>query len=105
MVGQFHDFKARVLDLFADIDESVDAGLHGDIRKLIDSIRGTLAKPDQQLGAWEAAELNDADQALQAGYARLALISVARAVAVSELADDEYVFGFKLARHRLDAEA
>lgn len=98
MNHQFKDLRGRTLKIFSGLDDSgIDESLR-DIGELIKEIRSSLTHQGQ-IGPWEAAELNDADLALEAGFPKLAFIAAVKAIAISQLGQDEYIYGFKSA-HR-----
>jgi len=104
MTTHFQILKIETLKIFSELDDMLSDQASVDVQELISTIREALARPDQQLGSWEAAELNDADHALEAGFQKLALISAAKAMAVSQLSRDEYAFGFRRARYGTQQE-
>lgn len=98
MTNSARDLRMRVLEMFSDLEDArYDGNLHA-ARDLLGKVRESLLPSGGQLGMWEASELNDAEQALEAGFPKIALIAAGKAIAVHQLSDSEYAFGFSVAR-------
>src|SRR4051812_25745013 len=94
MTNRFDDLRMQALKMFSSAEEPPYQGAFSDVRDLLGKVRESLSPPGQQLGMWETAELNDAEQALDAGFPKLALIAAGKAMAVYRLSEAEYAFGF-----------
>jgi hypothetical protein len=105
MTNQFGDLRMQALKMFSDAEEPPYQGTFSDVRDLLDKVRESLSPPGQQLGMWETAELNAAEQALDAGFPKLALIDAGKAMAVHRLSEAEYAFGFDSARRQKNTSA
>ena len=105
MKSKFRELNLQIVKMFSELDSAYYGGAFDGVQKFIDQVREVLAPQDQQIGLWEASELNHADCALRAGFPRLAMISVGKALAVHQLGADEYAFGFDQIRRGMAALA
>ena len=104
MKNRFGDLRMQTLRIFSDFEDAQHhEGTSDAVRDLVGKARESLLLPGQQLGVWETAELNNAEHALDAGFPRLALIAAAKALAVHQLSEAEYAFGFDSARRPVGA--
>lgn len=76
-----------------------------DIQILIEEAREDLSGTASRVGEWEEFELHQAHTLLDAGFARLAILSVGKAVAIQSLSREEYAFGLDLVRKQARAAA
>ena len=88
------------LELFSEsatmeIDHPLSRYQSDKINNLIEQVRQILAPGSEQIGVWESAELNIAEEALRAGFTKVALIAAANAMAVFQLEQEEYNYGYK----------
>jgi len=85
--------------MFVEERDLAEERMSYDVRSVIDDVRNALSPADEQVGVWEAIELNAADRALATGFPQLALIFTAKALAVFQLSPEEYKYGLDLLRH------
>lgn len=69
----------------------------------IENIRQSLLTDGRKLCAWEALELDNAYDFLDAGFPALAVFAAGRAQSISVLPPEEYNLGFDLCRKHIDA--
>ena len=92
----------QAMNILSDIGEAKNRNVFDHTQNLIDMIRYALSSSKQQLGVWEAMELNSANSALGAGFLKLAITFACRAIEVNSLSEAEYLFGFEAVRHHHD---
>ncbi|SRR5579859_169680 len=87
------------LDLVAcELDEHGYEGRSELLRALIAEARTSLTGSDGALGPWEKAELEYAEAAVNTNFLRLALTCIDKAIAVHNLPDQDYEYGFNYGR-------
>lgn len=69
----------------------------------IEVIRQSLLGDNRKLRSWEALELDNAYDFLDAGFPALAVFAASRAQSISNLPQEEYTLGFDLCRKHIDA--
>lgn len=84
----------RIDQLTIELHRTGYAGKRERVIELINEARAELTQQKGRLGPWEAECLDYAFVAVTSNFLRLALTSVAKAIAVSNLPTDDYDFGF-----------
>jgi hypothetical protein len=98
MKNAFRETSINILRMFVEDPYLQEDRTSYDVQALIDDVRGSLSPADEQVGIWEAIELNAADRALATGFPQLALIFTAKALAIFQLSREEYKYGLDLLR-------
>lgn len=98
MPARFNDLKTNAYRIFSELAPADYVSAAPEVQALVDKLREMLAADGKQLGAWETIELNYADQALQSGFPKLALLAAGKAMVMHQLSRDEYNFGYDAAR-------
>ena len=102
MTSELDKLLQKATNILADINVKDNRNAFDEAQNLIDRVRYALSFPRQQLGAWEAMELNAANSALEKGFLKLSIVLACRALEVSYLQGEEYHFGFEAVRNSQD---
>lgn len=89
-----HVLRHRVAALASELRELGHTEQRDAVMALVDEARVDLRSSDGSLGRWESDCLDYAAAAVQANYLRLALVSVDKAIVVSDLPPDDYAYGY-----------
>lgn len=105
MKNAFRETSIHILRMFVEEPYLPKDETTHEVQRVIDDVRNALSNAGEQVGVWEAIELNAADRALATGFPQLALVFTAKALAVSQLSSEEYKYGLDLLRRETAATA
>lgn len=88
LLGKLHVMAENVI-------EEGYTGKRAAVFTLIDECRTVLIARSGHLGAWETKLLDFASSAVQSDFLAVALVAASKALAVSQLPQNEYDYGYK----------
>lgn len=104
MTQKFFSLKINIVKMFSEFRDEDYQENFDKVQKLVVQTTNILTATSQPLGPWEKAELSHAQRALNSGHSKLALIAVGKALAVHQLTQVEYDYGFNFMTRKISKE-
>ncbi len=94
MKNNLKELNDKAMVIFLNYNADIPPVNMTGVSQLLEEIKSSVDLPGSPLSIWAATELQASEQALNAGYPQIALMSAIKAIEISQLSPKEYSYAF-----------